>query len=95
LRNCAVCQQKSHHLRNNGRISAEVLPGGIKTQELRRHTVQKGDTLSGIARKYYGKSSAFRLILNANKEVLKGKDQLQIGQILVIPSDPATGDPKP
>lgn len=64
-------------------------------QELRRHTVQKGDTLSGIARKYYGKSSAFRLIRNANKDVLKGKDQLQIGQILVIPPDPATGEKKP
>lgn len=72
--------------------SVQPLPS---RQELRRHTVQKGDTLSGIARKYYGKSSAFRLIRNANKDVLKGKDQLQIGQILVIPPDPAAGERKP
>lgn len=94
--NSAAGEQKNETepSKQNENVRTGQAPSPAK-QELRRHTVQKGDTLSGIARKYYGKSSAFRLILNANKEVLKGKDQLQIGQILVIPSDPATGDPKP
>ena len=35
--NLCSLSTKIHHLRNNGRIPAEVLPGGIKTQELRRN----------------------------------------------------------
>ncbi len=71
--------------------------GGVKTpaQETpesapaaRRHQVQKGDTLYGIALKYYRKASAVRLIREANADLLKGRDLLQIGQILVIPPAP-------
>ena len=66
-------------------------PGAEKkgeTPAVRRHQVQKGDTLYGIALKYYKKASAVRLIREANTEVLKGRDLLRIGQVLVIPPAP-------
>ena len=51
------------------------------------YTVVKGDTLGGIARKYYGRASAWTRIQAANKDVLRGKDKTQIrpGMKLQIP----------
>ena len=51
------------------------------------HTVRKGDTLGAIARKYYGKSSQWKPILDANTEKLNGSvHALRPGMVLNIPS---------
>jgi nucleoid-associated protein YgaU len=47
--------------------------------------VQKGDTLQAIALKYYGTRSAWTKIYEANKGALPKKDQIKVGQQLVIP----------
>ena len=49
------------------------------------HVVQKGDTLQAIALKYYGTRSAWTKIYEANKGALPNKDQIKVGQQLVIP----------
>jgi len=49
------------------------------------HTVKKEETLGHIAREYYGKSSEWRRILRANKDVLGSKTALQPGMKLKIP----------
>lgn len=49
------------------------------------YTVAKGDTLGGIARKYYGKASAWKRILDANSALLKGKTLIRPGMKLQIP----------
>jgi len=49
------------------------------------HTVVAGDTLSAIAKKYYGKSGEYMKIFEANKDKLKNPDQIKPGQELVIP----------
>lgn len=54
-----------------------------------RHTVKSGDTLFKIAIKYYGRSSAVRILREANRETLKGRDFLRVGQVLIIPPDPS------
>ena len=51
----------------------------------RTHIVQKGDTLQSLALKYYGTRSAWEKIFSANRAILPSKDQLKIGQQLVIP----------
>ncbi len=51
----------------------------------RTYTVQKGDTLAAISRKFYKTSARWKDIAEANKEALKGTVNLQIGQQLVIP----------
>ena len=49
------------------------------------YTVAKGDTLGGIALKHYGKASAWKRILDANSDVLKGKTLIRPGMKLQIP----------
>lgn len=51
----------------------------------RTHKVAKGDTLSSLALKYYGSRAAWERIYLANKSSLPNKDQLRIGQELVLP----------
>jgi nucleoid-associated protein YgaU len=48
--------------------------------------VQTGESLGAIAQRYYGKSSDWKRILNANPDVLKGNPKkLKPGQKLRIP----------
>ncbi len=51
----------------------------------RAHRVQKGDTLYQLARTYYGDESQWKKIYNANKDVFGGREELEPGDILIIP----------
>ena len=53
-----------------------------------KYTVQKGDTLSNIARKFYGDSLKWKIIYNANKNIIKDPNLIITGWVLTIP-DPA------
>ena len=50
-------------------------------------TMVKGDTLGGIARKFYGRASAWKKIQEANTDRMRGKDKTVIvpGMKLQIP----------
>ena len=50
------------------------------------HTVKKGDTLSHIARYYYGDSTLTKPIAQANRSTLGKNTTLSIGQSLLIPA---------
>lgn len=49
------------------------------------YTVVSGDTLSGIARKYYGNSNRWVDIFNANRNVISNANLIYPGQVLTIP----------
>ncbi|MEN0005060.1 MAG: peptidoglycan-binding protein LysM [Bacteroidota bacterium] len=49
------------------------------------HEVQKGDTLSKIAKKYYGDPMKYPMIFKANQPMLKSVDLIYPGQVLRIP----------
>ncbi|MHB8798902.1 MAG: LysM peptidoglycan-binding domain-containing protein [Thermoanaerobaculia bacterium] len=49
------------------------------------HVVEKGDTLSAIAKQYYGKAGAYMKIFEANRDVLDDPDKIKPGQRLRIP----------
>ncbi len=49
------------------------------------HTVESGDTLSGIAKKYYGDAMKYPVIFEANKPMLSDPDKIYPGQVLRIP----------
>lgn len=53
----------------------------------RTYTVQKGDTLSGIARDMYGEAGKYPLIFEANQPMLKDPDKIYPGQVLRIPQE--------
>lgn len=49
------------------------------------HEVKKGDTLWKISEKYYGDGSLYKKIFDANRDILKNPDMIQVGQKLHIP----------
>lgn len=60
--------------------SANVSGGG------RTYKVQPGDTLSKIAKQFYGNANDYNRIFSANRDKLSDPDKIQVGQELVIPS---------
>jgi nucleoid-associated protein YgaU len=53
--------------------------------EAKFYTVQRGDTLSKIAREHYGDASKYPTIFEANRPMLKDPDKIYPGQKLRIP----------
>ncbi|MBA3651539.1 MAG: LysM peptidoglycan-binding domain-containing protein [Chthoniobacterales bacterium] len=51
----------------------------------RSYTVQRGDTLASISRKFYKSSARWQRILDANADLLSKPADLKPGQTLVIP----------
>jgi LysM repeat protein len=51
----------------------------------RIHEVVGGDTLSGLAKTYYGNASQYMRIFEANRDVLDDPDKIKVGQKLKIP----------
>lgn len=49
------------------------------------YTVQKGDSLSKIAKQHYGNAMKYPVIFEANKPMLKNPDLIYPGQVLRIP----------
>ena len=49
------------------------------------YTVQAGDTLSGIAKRFYGHANDYMEIFNANRDQLTDPDKIKAGQVLKIP----------
>lgn len=61
--------------------AAEINPA---VTENKTHTVQSGDTLWGIAKKYYGNGSQYTKIVSANPDI-KNPNLIYPGQVLSIP----------
>ena len=60
---------------------------GAANSATNTYTVQKGDTLMALSRKFYGSESDWKRILDANSGVLKGdKEGLRPGMKLTIPA---------
>jgi LysM repeat protein len=50
------------------------------------YTVEAGDTLSKIAKMYFGEANRYMEIFNINKDQLSDPDKIQIGQKLKLPN---------
>lgn len=50
------------------------------------YTVVSGDSLSKIAKQFYGKASLWPKIFDANKDQIKNPDLIKVGQTLRIPN---------
>jgi nucleoid-associated protein YgaU len=60
--------------------AAQPAGGGQQT-----YTVQAGDTLSAIAKRFLGDSNAYMDIFNINRDQLSDPDKIKPGQVLKIP----------
>jgi len=54
-------------------------------EETEFYTIKKGDTLSKIAKVYYGNAMKYPVIFEANREVIKDADLIYPGQTIRIP----------
>ena len=59
----------------------------IKEPEEQYYTVVPGDSLSKIAKKFYGNANKYPVIFEANTPMLKHPDKIYPGQVLVIPPE--------
>ncbi len=53
------------------------------------YTVQPGDTLWGLAERFYGNGANWRTIYNANLSLITNPPWIYVGQVFSIPSTPA------
>lgn len=65
---------------------AEAAANASTTEpSFRTYTVKSGDTLGKISKEFYGKSSLYNKIFEANTPMLKSADLIYPGQVLKIP----------
>jgi nucleoid-associated protein YgaU len=54
-------------------------------ENVRRYTVQSGDTLSRISQQFYGNANQYMKIFEANRDRISDPNKIRPGQELVIP----------
>ena len=65
--------------------SSEAMPTEDAAATMETYKVVAGDTLSHIAKKHYGDASKWHQIFEANRDVIKNPDLIQIGWTLKLP----------
>ena len=55
-------------------------------QKAEFYTIVSGDTLGGIAKRYYGKASAYTRIFEANRDIISDPNKIYPGQTIRIPA---------
>ncbi|MCU0620589.1 MAG: LysM peptidoglycan-binding domain-containing protein [Gemmatimonadales bacterium] len=68
-----------------GSSSSETKPA---EEAVRTYEVQKGDSLWKIAKHAYGDGNKWKLIAEANKDVIPNPDLIKPGQVLTLPALP-------
>jgi nucleoid-associated protein YgaU len=58
---------------------------GTSAQSGREYTIKSGDSLSKIAKQFYGNAADWQKIYNANKDQIKNPDMIFPGQKIKIP----------
>ena len=68
-------------------VRSDDVTAPAPTEKVEYYEIVSGDTLSAVAKKYYGKGSAYIRIFEANREVIKDPDKIYLGQKIRIPLD--------
>lgn len=70
---------------SSGADSVPTAQGGAGSLGARSYTIEKGDTLSGIAQRVYGKASHWQRIFEANRDTIDNPDRIFPGQVITLP----------
>jgi nucleoid-associated protein YgaU len=85
----AEAMEKAVLLAGNVRGVTDVNVDGLQAppvkEKVEYYIIKKGDTLSAIAKQYYGKASDYPRIFEANREVIKDANLIYPGQKIRIP----------
>lgn len=66
-------------------INADGLTAPAAEDKVEYYEIVSGDTLSKIAKQYYGDANAYPKIFEANREVIKDPNLIYVGQKIRIP----------
>ena len=67
------------------KVNDESFTAPEPEEETEFYTVKSGDSLSKIAKNYYGNAMKYPVIFEANREVIKDANLIYPGQVLRIP----------
>ena len=87
----AEAMEKAVLMAGNVKGVSEVKADGVSAPPqpapVEYYVIQKGDSLSAIAKRYYGNAKDYPRIFDANREVIKNPDLIYPGQKIRIPLD--------
>lgn len=66
-------------------VSVQQTRPATTAPQAKTYTVKKGDTLWGIAKKYYGDGAKYTRIYDANRDKIKNPNLIYVGQVFTIP----------
>ena len=85
----AEAMEKAVLMAGNVKGVSDVKIDGLQAptveEKVEYYIINKGDTLSAIAKKFYGKASDYPRIFEANREVIKDANLIYPGQKIRIP----------
>ncbi len=64
-----------------------AVPDADSDEKMEYYIIESGDTLSKIAKRYYGDAMQYPRIFEANREVIQDPDKIFVGQKIMIPLD--------
>ncbi len=67
-------------------VEPAALEAAVAAPEVQYYTIQKGDTLYGVAKEFYGNGMKYPEIFEANREVIEDADKIYPGQKIRIPA---------
>jgi hypothetical protein len=85
--NIAATKQLLNDMAAQGRRFLVAPPESPQPPANETYTVQPGDTLTGISLKVYGDRRYWRVIFEANRDLLEDPGRIHPGQVLRIPSN--------
>ncbi|MEW8549235.1 MAG: LysM peptidoglycan-binding domain-containing protein [Candidatus Thiodiazotropha endolucinida] len=68
-------------------VTADAVTAPQQQVKVEYYTIESGDTLSAIAKRFLGKASDYPKIFEANREVIKDPNLIYPGQKIRIPLD--------
>lgn len=74
------------NVQNVSKVDDQMTVTSSGGSDAKFRTVEKGDTLSKIAKEAYGDANSYNKIFEANKPMLKSADEIYPGQVLRIPA---------
>lgn len=73
------------NLKGVSKVSDDALSAPPAVEPFQFYTVKSGDSLSKIAKRYYGNAMKYPVLFEANKEIIKDPNLIYPGQVLRVP----------
>jgi nucleoid-associated protein YgaU len=73
------------NLKGVEKVNDDNLTAPPAAEQFQFYTIQSGDSLSKIAKRYYGDAMKYPVLFEANREIIKDPNLIYPGQVLRVP----------